>query len=135
MTTTPALTQTRAAVHDIAQHAPVALTRTSALLLDQQLRTTCTGTPPPGALRQVVIAIRHLAGPGWLDAHAEDPGISAFTRLDPTPEPPPLPVLDHILARCLQTRFGPASTTQPPQPDPGTIITGGPRSGNNGSPP
>jgi hypothetical protein len=106
-----ALRRTSATARSIAQHTPAALTRTRALLLDRQL-ATCTVDPPPGQLRQIVIAIRALAGPGWLTCHASDPVVSAFTALDTAADPPPLPLLDHILARCLQARFPPA--VQPP---------------------
>jgi hypothetical protein len=105
-----ALSQTRTAVRQISQHAPIALTRTRAMLLDQQL-TACTTAPPPCLLRQIVIAVRNLVGPSWLAAHATDPDISAFTHLDTTAIPPPLPLLDHILARCLQARFGPVGAS------------------------
>lgn len=112
------LNQTHAALRHITQHAPASLTRTRALLLGQQL-TTCTTSPPTsGMLRQIVIAVRNLVGPGWLAGQASNPAISAFTALDSTPVPPPLPALDHILADCLWARFGPASTHQAsPAPD------------------
>jgi hypothetical protein len=115
MTTT--LSHTSAAARSIAQHTPTALTRTRALLLDRQL-ATCTTEPTPGMLRQIVIAIRDLAGPAWLTRHASDPAISAFTSLDTTWAPPPLPVLDHILACCLQARFSPPHAQPPSDPEP-----------------
>jgi hypothetical protein len=99
-----ALSQTRAVVRDIAQHAPSALTRHRALLLDQ-LTGYVTTTPPAGMLRQIIVAIRDLAGPAWLAAHASEPAIRALTHLDTTPTAPPLPVLDHTFARCLQARY------------------------------
>jgi len=112
------LSQTHATLRGIAQHAPANRTRVRALLLDQLL--THAPTPlSPGMLRQVVIAIRDLAGPAWLAAHASDPAVSAFTALDTTPAPPPLTVLDHILAHCLQARFTPAAPADP-SPGPGT---------------
>jgi hypothetical protein len=100
-----ALSQTRAAVRDIAQHAPTALARHRALLLGQLTADITRTAPSAGTLRQIVIAIRDLVGPAWLAAHASEPAVRAFTRLDTTPTPPPLPVLDHTLARCLQARF------------------------------
>lgn len=107
------LSQTSTVLRGIAQHAPTNLTRTHALLL-YQLLIRATTALSPGVLRQVVIAIGDLVGPGWLSAHASDPAISAFTALDSTPAPPPLPVLDHTLARCLQARFTPVPATPPP---------------------
>lgn len=103
---TTVLSHTSATARSIARHTPVALTRTRALLLDRQL-ATCTTGPTPGMLRQIVIAVRDLAGPAWLARHASDPAISAFAALDTIPTPPPLPILDHTLARCLQARFSP----------------------------
>ncbi|HEY3956420.1 MAG TPA: hypothetical protein VGM53_23880 [Streptosporangiaceae bacterium] len=100
-----ALSRTRAVVRDIAQHAPTALVRHRALLFDQLAAGITSTAPSAGMLRQIVIAIRDLAGPAWLAAHASEPAVHAFTRLDTTPTPPPLPVLDHTLARCLQARF------------------------------
>ena len=106
-----ALSQTRAAVGHLARYAPAALTRSRALLLQEKL-TACgsplpnAAGPSPGLLRQVVMAVRDLAGPAWLHAHADDPGICAFTSLGSTPTPPSLLVLDEILARCLRARFG-----------------------------
>lgn len=110
------LTRTRALAYQIAEHAPAALTRHRALLLAQQL-TASPAALTPGMLRQIVIAIRALAGPGWLTASADRPAVSAFTRLDTLPAPPPLPVLDHILTQCLEARFGlAAQDTPPPEP-------------------
>jgi hypothetical protein len=98
------LTQTRGVVRDIAEHAPTALNRHRALLLDQQL-TGSTIALGPGMLRQIVIAVRHLVGPAWLSAHASEDAIMAFSHLETTTVPPPLPILDHTLARCLEARF------------------------------
>lgn len=108
---TTVLSQTSAAARSIARHTPVGLTRTRALLLDQQL-ATCATSPAPGMLRQIVIAIRDLAGPAWLARHASDPAVRAFMALDAMPAPPPLPILDHTLARCLQARFSPQPARQ-----------------------
>ncbi|HEY1914432.1 MAG TPA: hypothetical protein VGH27_02550 [Streptosporangiaceae bacterium] len=110
------LTRTRALAYQIAEHAPAALTRHRALLLAQQL-TASPAALTPGMLRQIVIAIRALTSPGWLAAHADHAAVSGFTHLDTLSAPPPLPVLDHILARCLETRFGPAAHATPPGPD------------------
>ena len=107
-----AFSRTRAVLRHVAQHAPGHLTRTRALLLDQQL-TTCTTPPSPGMLRQVIVAIRHLAGPAWLEANADNPAVSAFANLDAPPRPPPPPLLDQILARCLEARFIPPPPAPP----------------------
>jgi hypothetical protein len=106
------LSQTLAAAGYLTRHAPAALTRSRALLLEEKL-IACgnplsnAAAPSPGLLRQIVIAVRDLAGPAWLHAHAGDPGIHAFTSLDSTPTPPSPLVLDEILTRCLRARFGP----------------------------
>jgi hypothetical protein len=107
-----AFSRTRTVLRHITQHAPSHLTRSRALLLDHQL-TTCTTPPSPGMLRQIVVAIRQLAGPAWLEANADSPAISAFANLDTTPIPPPLPLLDQILARCLEARFIPPPPAPP----------------------
>jgi hypothetical protein len=112
---TSALRRTSAAARAIAQHAPVALTRTRALLLDQQLIAYPTN-PTPGLLRQIVLAIRTMTGPDWLARHVADPAILAFTALDTMAAPPPLPILDHTLAHCLQARFPPTATQPPDSP-------------------
>jgi hypothetical protein len=52
----------------------------------------------------VVIIIGGLAGRTWLEAHADR--TAAFTALQVTSEPPPLPELDQVLARVLADRFG-----------------------------
>ena len=58
---------------------------------------------PPALLRDVVIITAKLAGRAWLDAHADR--TAAFTALQATWQPPPLPELDQILARVLSDRF------------------------------
>lgn len=58
-----ALSRTRAVVRDIAQHAPTALVRHRALLLDQLAAGITSTVPSAGMLRQIVVAIRDLAGP------------------------------------------------------------------------
>ena len=96
------LTKTKAAARSLCEHAPTTLARSRAELLCDQL-TTCDTSP--ALLRQVVIAIRDLTGPCWLTANADHPDVRAFSHLDTMPSPPPPPVLDAILARCLLTRF------------------------------
>jgi len=57
----------------------------------------------PGLLRDLVIITARLAGRTWLEAHADS--TAAFTALDATVQPPPLPELDQILAHVLSDRF------------------------------
>ena len=59
---------------------------------------------PRALLRDVVITIGSLAGRTWLEANADR--TAAFTALQVTSEPPPLPELDQVLARVLADRFG-----------------------------
>ena len=59
---------------------------------------------PPALLRDLVIITARLAGRARLDAHADS--TAAFTALQETWQPPPLPGLDQILARLLSDRFG-----------------------------
>jgi hypothetical protein len=101
------LSQTRAAAGYLARHAPAALARSRALILEE--KRTALGhapAPTPRLLRQILIAILDLTGPAWLHANVGHPAIHAFTSLDSTPSQPQPPVLDEILARCLRTRFG-----------------------------
>jgi hypothetical protein len=58
---------------------------------------------PPALLRDLVIITARLAGRTWLQARADT--IAAFTELQASWQPPPLPELDHILARALADRF------------------------------
>jgi len=59
---------------------------------------------PPALLRDLVIITARLAGRAWLDAHAGS--TAAFTAVQASSQPPPLPELDQILARVLSDRFG-----------------------------
>jgi hypothetical protein len=58
---------------------------------------------PPDVRRQVILTTK-LAGRTWLEANADR--TAAFTALQATVQPPPLPELDQILARVLLDRFG-----------------------------
>jgi hypothetical protein len=58
----------------------------------------------PALLRDLVIITTRLAGRAWLEANADT--TAAFTALQATVQPPPLPELDHILAGVLSDRFG-----------------------------
>jgi hypothetical protein len=55
-------------------------------------------------LRDLVIITTRLAGRAWLEANADS--TAAFTALQATSHPPPLPELDRILAHVLSDRFG-----------------------------
>jgi len=59
---------------------------------------------PAGLLRDLVLITGGLAGRSWLAANPDTVG--AFTALHITPQPPPLPELDRILAGVLSGRFG-----------------------------
>lgn len=64
---------------------------------------------PPALLRDMVIIAARLAGGTWLEADADT--TAAFSALQASWQPPPLPELDHILASMLSDRFGlPAPT-------------------------
>ena len=58
----------------------------------------------PRALLRDVAIIGGLAGRTWLEASADR--TAAFTALQVTSEPPPLPEPDQVLARVLADRFG-----------------------------
>jgi hypothetical protein len=58
---------------------------------------------PPALLHDLVILTARLAGRNWLDAHADS--AAAFTAVQASWQPPPLPELDQILARVLSDRF------------------------------
>ena len=60
-----------------------------------------------GALRDLVLAARDLAGPAWLAAASDDPDIAAFTALQATPVPPSPAELDEIISRVLRARVAP----------------------------
>jgi hypothetical protein len=60
-----------------------------------------------GLLRGLVQAARDLAGPAWLAAHSDDPGIAAFTALEATLGLPAPAELDEIIAGALWARFAP----------------------------
>jgi hypothetical protein len=67
----------------------------------------CAGGPgrvPPALLRDLVIITARLAGRTWLQARPDS--VAAFTELQASWQPPPLPELDRILAGVLADRFG-----------------------------
>jgi hypothetical protein len=55
--------------------------------------------------RELVLAVRELAGPGWATARASDPEVAAFLALNLMPQPPAAADLDQILAGVLRVRF------------------------------
>lgn len=57
----------------------------------------------PALLRDLVVITSRLAGRTWLEANADS--AAAFTALQATLQPPPLPELDQILACVLSDRF------------------------------
>jgi hypothetical protein len=63
-----------------------------------------------GLLRDLVLAVRDLAGPAWLQAACDDPDIAAFTALQAAPVPPSPAGLDEIISRVLWARFTPPGT-------------------------
>jgi hypothetical protein len=58
-----------------------------------------------GLLRELVLAVRELAGTRWITARAATPAVAAFMALDRMPHPPALADLDRVLAGVLQARF------------------------------
>lgn len=60
---------------------------------------------PAGMLRDLVLITAGLAGGPWLRANAEQPAAAEFVSLNVSPQPPPLPELDQILATLLWRRF------------------------------
>lgn len=60
---------------------------------------------PAGMLRDLVLVTAGLAGGPWLRANAEQPAAAEFVSLNVSPQPPPLPELDQILATLLWRRF------------------------------
>jgi hypothetical protein len=49
-----------------------------------------------GLLRDLVLAVRDLAGPAWLDASGDDPDVAAFTVLEAAARPPDRARIDEI---------------------------------------
>jgi hypothetical protein len=107
--------KTRAAARYAARHGPGEPARARAAVLLAKLgacETALAGgdaSPPVvcGLLREVMLAAGHLAGPAWLAASGDDPGIAAFTALRAAPAPPAAAELDEIISRVLWTRFPP----------------------------
>ena len=60
-----------------------------------------------GLLRDLLLAVRDLAGPAWLDASGDDPDVTAFTALEATASPPDRARIDETCSRLLRARFAP----------------------------
>lgn len=115
--------ETRAAAGYIAGTGPGELARARATILLARLGA-CEDILPggegnaPGALhgllRDLVLAVRDLAGPAWLDANGDDPDVAAFTVLEAAASPPDPARIDEICSRVLQARLG--SGTDPDDP-------------------
>lgn len=113
--------KTRAAAGYAARHTPGELTRAHAAVLLTRLGA-CEDLLPGddgdvpavlhGALRDLVLAVRDLAGPAWLDASGDDPDVAAFTALQATASPPDPARIDEICSRVLWARFGPPGTSR-----------------------
>jgi len=107
--------KTRAAAETIARHARSEPTRARAVALLEQLAAWETATngngrqqaaAGAGLLRSLVIAVRDLAGTGWLEAMADDPDVAAFTAMQATASPPDPDSIDETCSRVLWARFG-----------------------------
>ena len=115
--------KTRAAAGYIAGTGPGELARARATILlarlgayEDILPGRDGGVPAalPGLLRDLVLAVRDLAGTAWLDANGDDPDVAAFTVLEAAASPPVTARIDEICSRMLWARFAraPAGTTR-----------------------
>jgi hypothetical protein len=117
--------KTRAAAGYIAAAGPGELARARAAILIARLDAchdilSGDGDGPAvlsGLLRDLVLAVRDLAGPAWLDASSDDPDVTAFTVLQAASPPDPART-DEICARVLWARFAPPVGQDDPGPDP-----------------
>jgi hypothetical protein len=110
--------KTRAAAEYAALHALADLTRVRAAVVLRELAACETalaggnGRLPAAVsaalLRGLVIAVRELAGPAWLEASADDPDVAAFAAMQATARPPAPGVVDETCSRVLWARFSPA---------------------------
>ena len=112
--------KTRAAAEYAALHARADLPRVRAAALLREL-AACeaalaggNGRQPAAVsaalLRSLVIAVRDLAGPAWLEVIADDPDVAAFAAMQATASPPDPGVVDETCSRVLWARFSPAGT-------------------------
>jgi hypothetical protein len=113
-----AFAKTRAAAEYAARPARTELARTRAAVLLTRLSaceaamTGGDGQPPvvaAGLLRSLVLAVRDLARPAWLDASGDDPDVAAFTAMQATASPPDPARIDEICSRVLWARFPPGT--------------------------
>jgi hypothetical protein len=112
--------KTRAAARYAARHARAPLTRVRAAALLEQLADWETAAADggirqqaaadPGLLRSLVIAVRELAGTGWLDSMADDPDVAAFTAISAAASAPSPGRIDETCSRVLWARFSPVGT-------------------------
>ena len=112
--------KTRAAAEYAALHARAGLVRVRAAALLRELAACETALAggngreraavSAALLRSLVIAVRDLAGPAWLDACADDSDVAAFTAMQATASPPDPGVVDETCSRVLWARFSPAGT-------------------------
>ena len=108
--------KTRAAAGYIAGAGPGELARARATILLARLGA-CDDILPGGEsdvpaavyglLRDLVLAVRHLAGPAWLDASGDDPDVTALTILQAAASPPDPARIDETCSRLLWARFAP----------------------------
>jgi hypothetical protein len=133
-----AFPKTRAAAEYAARHSRAELTRAAAVILLARLGV-CEDFLPGGdgdvpaalhgPLRDLVLAVRDVAGPAWLDASGDDPDVAAFTVLQATASPPDPARIDEICSRVLWARFAQAQngmTPATPAPDPAAQLAGPP---------
>lgn len=107
-----ALPKTLAAADQVRRLASQADSRRKAIdLLQAVAAVECSFTVagavgvPAALLRDLVLIIAGLAGRPWLQANADQPAATQFVSLNVSPQPPPLPELDQILATLLWSRF------------------------------
>ena len=114
--------KTRTAAGYIAGTGPGELARARAIILLARLGA-CDDILPGGEgdvpaalrglLRDLVLAVRDLAGPAWLDASGDDPDVAAFTVLEAA-SPPDRARIDEICSRVLWARFAPGTGRDDP---------------------
>ena len=115
--------KTRAAAGYIAGTGPGELARARATILLARLGASDDILPSgqddvPGAHhglpRDLVLAVRDLAGAAWLDANGDDPDVAAFTVLEAAASPPVTARTDEICSRMLWARFPPGTGRDDP---------------------
>lgn len=113
---------TRAAVGHICRHTSSDATRCRAAAVIQWLDRCDTALAGhrdadamplavPGLLRELVLAVRELAGAVWLAVAAGHPDVATFTALGMLPAPPAPAILDRILSRVLWAHCAPGQET------------------------